>query len=62
MLDRLVGQPIGDGLDGVGDVLAAAEVAGPYCQVLQDGDAVLRPDAPRGENLAPAQPDKSIFT
>jgi hypothetical protein len=41
----LVGQQSGDGLDGVADVLAAAEAAGRGPPVFRVGDAVFDPDA-----------------
>jgi tryptophan synthase beta subunit len=44
----LVGQEGGDGLHGVADVLAAAEVAGQCSPVLQMRDAVLDADTPPG--------------
>ncbi|MFE1853168.1 hypothetical protein [Streptomyces sp. NPDC059489] len=40
-----MGQQAGDGLDGVADVFAAAEVAGQGAPVFQVGDAVLDADA-----------------
>ncbi|MFF0560727.1 hypothetical protein [Streptomyces sp. NPDC004266] len=40
-----MGERAGDGLNGVADVLAAAEAARQCTPVLQMGDVVLDPDA-----------------
>jgi hypothetical protein len=42
-----MGQQTGDGLDGVANVFAAAEVAGQRSPVLQVGDAMFDTDAAR---------------
>ncbi|MGY5049891.1 hypothetical protein ACWDE0_30445 [Streptomyces sp. 900105755] len=52
-----MGEQVGDGLDDVAHVLAAAEVAGQRPPVLRTGNAVLDPDTSRGVRLASALVD-----